>query len=158
MRRIASVRSLVRGLLFAALMGSGASADDNSEWTGPFAEVGTIHILTQDADGGVRDTKVWIVTSHADAWIRTNDSRWLANIRRGSPIDLRTDEVSQPVAAVEVADASEAERVEALFKAKYGWVQRVMSALRISEPTVLRLRPAERSLPIGAYDEPGAGG
>ncbi len=129
--------------------GEGAAA----AWTAGFAAVGTVRIVTVDADGDVRDTPVWIVTSDATAWVRTNDSRWLANIRRGSPIDLRTDDVSQPVAALEVDDAGEAARVEALFKTKYGWVQKLMSAVRISEPTVLRLQPAPRSLPVGAYEE-----
>ena len=61
--------------------------------------------------------------------------------------------MSQPVAALEVDDPDEAARVEERFKAKYGWVQRVMSTFRISEPTVLRLSPAARSLPVGAYEE-----
>ena len=43
----------------------------------------------------------------------------------------------------EVAGALLTERVEAAFKAKYGFTQRVMSLFRMSEPTVLRLRPIE---------------
>jgi len=40
----------------------------------------------------------------------------------------------------EVSDPAVTARVEAAFKAKYGFVQRVMSFFRVREPTVLRLR------------------
>jgi hypothetical protein len=44
--------------------------------------------------------------------------------------------------AEEVSDEALRARVEEAYKAKYGTLQRVMSALRLREPTVLRLSPA----------------
>jgi hypothetical protein len=106
----------------------------------PFAEADVVRIVTQDEDGAERDTPVWFVLVDGAGFVRTNDSRWLANIRRGSPITLRVGETSRPVTAEEVGDTAVTEAVEEAFKAKYGLVQRVMSAFRMREPTVLRLR------------------
>jgi hypothetical protein len=123
-------------LAFALLCAGAAHAGG---WS-PFAEADVVHVVTRDADGDERDTPVWFVVVEGDGFVRTNDSRWLANIRRGSPVALRLDEVQRPVTAEEVADAELTAAVEEAFKAKYGLVQRIMSAFRMREPTVLRLR------------------
>ena len=131
----------VTGVLAALLIAAGTAAADGA-WA-PFAEAEVVRIVTVDADGDERDTPVWIVLVDGSPYVRTNDSRWLANIRRGSPVALRLDEAERPVVAEEVSDADVTARVEEAFKAKYGFVQRVMSFLRIREPTVLRLREDE---------------
>ncbi|HKA15208.1 MAG TPA: DUF2255 family protein [Myxococcota bacterium] len=104
-----------------------------------FQDTGVIEILTQDEDGDPRDTSVWIVAVGGHGYVRTNDSRWLANIRRGSPISLRLGSDEFAVSAREVDDAAIRARVEEGFKQKYGFTQRVMSAFRLREPTVLEL-------------------
>lgn len=109
-----------------------------------FAETGTIEIVTHDEDGQPRETPVWIVVLDGGGYVRTNDSRWLANIRRGSPVALRAEGVELAVHASERSDPAEYARVEEAFKAKYGLVQRVMSALRMRRPTLLRLESARR--------------
>ena len=106
-----------------------------------FAETGVIEIVTRDEGGELRETKVWIVVVDEAGWVRTNDSRWLANIRRGAPVTIRAKQVELPVRAEERSDPAEYDRVEAAFEAKYGWLQRLMSAFRTTRPTVLRLTP-----------------
>jgi hypothetical protein len=128
--RIASAFVLV---LFAA---SGAAGRD---WQ-PFASADVIHVVTRDEGGAERDTKVWFVVVEGDGFVRTNDSRWLANIRRGSPVTLRLGETERGVSAEEVSDPALRGTVEEAFRTKYGFVQRVMSFFRVREPTVLRLR------------------
>jgi hypothetical protein len=118
-------------------------AAGEADWR-PFAENDVVHVVTADADGAERDTKVWFVVVEGDGFVRTNDSRWLANIRRGSAVALRLDGTDRPVTAVEVADPAVTAAVEEAFKSKYGFVQRVMSAFRVREPTVLRLRETAR--------------
>ena len=76
-------------------------------------------------------------------YIRTNDSRWLANIRRGSDVSLRLHDAEFPVTATETDDAELYDRVEVAFKEKYGFVQSVMSAFRTSRPTVLAITSRE---------------
>ncbi len=127
-------------LVAAALVALSASpAAAEGEWA-PFAEADVVRIVTQDEAGDERDTPVWIVVVDGAAYVRTNDSRWLANIRRGSRVALRLDSTTRPVSAEEVGDPAVTARVEAAYKAKYGFVQRVMSFFRVREPTVLRLR------------------
>ena len=129
-------------LAVALLLGAAAAAAA-TPWS-PFEEASVVHVVTQDEDGAERDTPVWFVVVDGAGYVRTNDSRWLANIRRGSRIVLRLDETERPVTGEEVSDAAVTGAVEEAFKAKYGLVQRMMSALRMREPTVLRLR--ERGL------------
>jgi hypothetical protein len=112
------------------------------DWT-PFAEEEVVVILTVDPDGETRETSVWVVVVDDAAWVRTNDSRWLANIRRDPELRMRVREREYPLRAEESPDAAIRERVEAGFKQKYGWLQRMMSALRMREPTVLRLEPRD---------------
>ena len=135
------MRNALRALALAwtALAASEGHAFD---WKAAHEE-SVIEILTSDADGRLRETPVWIVVLDDAGYVRTNDSKWLANIRRGSAVRLRIREVESPVLAKETQDAALAARVEEAFKAKYGFTQRVMSLLRFSEPTVLKLTPQE---------------
>ena len=134
----------VRGALCALVSCVAASAAlaEPFDWR-PANEESVVEILTSDADGGLRETPVWIVVIDRSAYVRTNESKWLANIRRGCAVRLRVRDVESAVVAFEVNDAALAERVERAFKTKYGLTQRLMSLLRISEPTVLRLEPRE---------------
>jgi len=131
--------ALILALLAAPAAGGGEG------WS-PFAEADVVRIVTRDADGAERDTRVWFVVVGGDGFVRTDDSRWLANIRRGSPVALRLDHegrtMERAVSAEEVNDATISAAVEEAYKSKYGFVQRVMSFFRMREPTVLRLREA----------------
>jgi hypothetical protein len=127
-------------LLVAAFAGSARAVA--FDWT-PAQQDSVVEILTSDADGALRETPVWIVVLDGVAYVRTNDSKWLANIRRGSAVRLRIRDVESPVRAAETNDAALSARVEKAFNAKYGFTQRLMSLFRISEPTVLRLTAIE---------------
>jgi len=124
-------------LAAACLLAGSASAQDAP--FSPFVDADIVEIVTIDPDGDTRETKIWIVVLDGAGYVRTNDSRWLANIRRDSPVALRYDDVELDVLASEVVDLVVQERVEAAFKAKYGAMQRIMSFFRISDPTCLRL-------------------
>lgn len=131
------------GLALVALVampGVAAAVADAGTPLSAFAAADVVRIVTRDADGDERDTSIWIAEVDGGLYVRTNESRWLANIRRGSPVALRVDETTLPVSAEEVSDPAATARVEAAFKVKYGFVQRVMSLFRVREPTVLRLR------------------
>jgi hypothetical protein len=102
-----------------------------------------VEILTSDADGSLRETPIWVVVIDGAGYVRTNDSKWLANIRRGSAVRMRLRGVESPMSATEVRDAALADRIEEAFKAKYGVTQRLMSLFRINDPTVLKLAALE---------------
>jgi hypothetical protein len=109
----------------------------------PFQQEDVVEILTHDEDGATRETKVWIVVLDDTGYVRTGDSRWLANIRRGSEVSLRLGATEIVVDATETEDAELWDRVEQAFKEKYGFMQRVMSALRTRRPTVLAITARE---------------
>jgi hypothetical protein len=117
-----------------------APAAAQTSWS-PFEEASVVEIVTRDEDGAERETKVWFVVVNGAGYVRTNDSRWLANIRRGSSVALRLGETSLAVGSEEVSDPAVTGSVEEAYKEKYGFVQRVMSAFRMREPTLLRLTP-----------------
>ena len=126
---------------FAALvisLASAAAIAAEPDWE-KVKDVGRIQIVTHDEDGALRETSVWIVTQGDHGYVRTNDSRWLANIRRGSGVALRVGEQEFAVSASEPKDPALTARVEEQFKQKYGFMQKVMSAFRFREPTVLEL-------------------
>ena len=127
-------------LVVAAFLGLPGTSWADEVWT-VFEETGTIEIVTHDEDGSLRETSVWIVVLDGAGYVRTNDSRWLANIRRGSDVRLRADDVELIVQAEESEDTELFDRVEEAFKLKYGWVQRMMSRFRTTRPSVLRLTP-----------------
>jgi hypothetical protein len=133
---------MLRLLLAAFVLLGGEAGAADFDWT-PARETSVVDILTTDADGALRETKVWIVVLGDAGYVRTNDSRWLANIRRGSRVQLRAGERTSAVRASEIEDAATKQQVEAAFKAKYGALQKLMSALRMREPSVLRLEPLE---------------
>jgi len=132
--------ALLVGMALASAVASARA--ETIDWT-PFAEEDVVEILTVDPDGEPRETSVWVVVVADAAYVRTNDSRWLANIRRDPLLRMRVREREYPLRAEETADPGTIDLVEASFKAKYGWMQRMMSALRMREPTVLRLSPRE---------------
>jgi hypothetical protein len=133
-----SARALLA--LASLTLASHALGQQPFDWT-PAREESVIEVLTADADGDLRETPVWIVVVEGAGFVRTNESKWLANIRRGSPVRLRVRNVESAMVASEVADAALRARVEAAFKDKYGMMQRVMSWFRMREPVVLRLDP-----------------
>jgi hypothetical protein len=141
----ARLAALALPLAAALAAGGGDARAAEIDWT-PFAEEDVVEILTVDSDGEPRETKVWVVVVGDAAYVRTNDSRWLANIRRDPLLRMRVRvrEREFPLRAEETTERETIERVEAGFKAKYGFMQRVMSALRLREPTVLRLEPSQR--------------
>lgn len=124
-----------------ALLAIALAAPARGDAWAPYREASVVEIVTTDDGGEARVTKVWTVVLGESAFVRTNDSQWLANIRQGSKVYFRAGDVEREVRAVEIGDESIRESVEEAFKEKYGLVQRVMSLVRITEPTVLRLDP-----------------
>jgi hypothetical protein len=142
MRKILALAALVPLLPACSAADVAAPAAGDPRWQ-PFAAEDVIEILTVDEDGAPRETKVWIVVLDDAGYLRTNDSRWLANIRNGSTVRLRAGGAEEAVFVRETMDEAVAARVETAFRAKYGTVQRIMSFFRVREPTVLRATFAE---------------
>ncbi len=95
-------------------------------------------IVTRDADGDVRETKLWLVVVDGAGFVRTSGTRWLANLERDPNAVLRIGGAAHALRAEPVTDPALAARIEAAFRAKYGFSDR-FTALMPGEPTLLRL-------------------
>lgn len=98
-----------------------------------------VQVITVDPDGDVRETKVWIVARDGSGWLRTSDSRWLANLRRDPNLKLRSGADVVELSANEVEVAALRAEVDREMRAKYGWPDRVLGWFRWRTPNVLRL-------------------
>ncbi|MCP4007000.1 MAG: DUF2255 family protein [bacterium] len=85
-------------------------------------------LLTLDADGSSRRTKLWLAVVDDRGYLRTSDSRWFANIQRDPNIELLIGGATYPLRASVVSD-SDSElrtRVNLAFRSKYGIPDRVL--------------------------------
>ena len=86
----------------------------------------SVHVLTWDADGDLRKTRVWIAAVDGTPYIRTGQSRWWENIERGSPTRILSAGRAYPVAIEEVHSQSLRAKIDEAFTAKYGWLGRLV--------------------------------
>jgi len=110
-----------------------------------FAEVQTIDVLTLDEDGELRQTPVWFVLLYSEPYLRTNDSRWLANLRRAPNLQLRIKGTVYEAQAEEIPGREILEKVDIASRRKYGLQERLIHLFRISSPQVIRLFPRDGS-------------
>lgn len=104
------------------------------------AAVAVIDIVTADEDGSVRKTPVWFVLVEGAPYLRTSDSRWLANIVRGSDIRVFIEGLEYQVGAQVMEAEGILPKVDAASLAKYGWQERALFA-RFAPPDILKLVP-----------------
>jgi hypothetical protein len=81
-------------------------------------------IVTVDPDGDARVTKLWLVVVDGAGYIRTSGTRWFANIERDPDVVLRIGGAAYPLRAKLVLDADLRDRINAAFRAKYGFWDR----------------------------------
>jgi hypothetical protein len=140
MPRVASVLGLAIPL---ALLAAPAAAG-YPDWES-LADVGVIEVLTRDADGDARKSKVWFVLLDGTPYLRTSRSRWLENLRRDPECAVRIEGRDYEVQAEEVPGEEIVERVDAATLEKYGWQERLIHPFRMRKPDILRLGPRESS-------------
>lgn len=102
-----------------------------------------IEVETTDEGGGARRTKVWIVLLDGVPYLRTSDSRWLANLRRNSGLVIRAGECQVNATAEEVDEDGLVDTIDAASATKYGWQQRMTRFFRYRKPEILRLTRVE---------------
>jgi hypothetical protein len=96
-------------------------------------------IVTEDPDGSLRVTKLWLVVVDGQGLIRTGGTRWFRNIQRDPNLMLRIGGYGYPLRAELVADESLKERAHAAFREKYGWQDRLAHPFGKPDPNVMRL-------------------
>ena len=83
-------------------------------------------IVTRDADGGLRVTRIWLDTLDGHAVLRTGDSRWWSNLERDPSCFVRVDGVDHAALAEPVTDRATKVRIDEVFLEKYGWQERLL--------------------------------
>ena len=128
----------------AAAFATPAATAAELDWSG-IADVGVIEIITNDKDGDQRETKVWFVLIDGVPYLRTNDSRWLLNIRRDPGVRIRVEGVEYVQLARDVSSPKLIEQVDEATRAKYGWQEAIIHpfGIRIGDPQILRLSPPD---------------
>ena len=150
------LQSLVAALAaFSALAcASVPAAEDPIDWQAA-SRHWSVHIVTLDADGEERVTRVWIALYQGIGAIRTNHTRWLANLRRDPDLHLRVDGVDHPMRVEFVDEAASTEVIDRAFLEKYGWQERLLMGEQGREPHAffLLLVPRSQAAPsaAGAY-------
>lgn len=112
---------LVGTLLWVATAAHAAAPDWNA-----VAGEDTLEIVTHDPDGDVRETTVWMGVVDDVGYVRTTDSRWLANIGRDPNVVVRVAGAEYELRAEQISDTALRARVDEVFRVKYGFVDRVL--------------------------------
>jgi hypothetical protein len=106
------------------------------------ADVKVIEVVTRDAGGDPRETKVWFVLVEDVPYLRTSRSRWLENLRRAPDLVLRIEGREYEARAEEVPGDEIVEQVDRATREKYGWQERTVRIFRMRKPDILRLSPS----------------
>ena len=86
----------------------------------------SIHVVTVDPDGNDRVTRIWMAVEGGDGVLRTNDSRWWANLQREPKIRVRHGGADYAFAVKLVTEQSEKVRIDEVFLEKFGGWERMM--------------------------------
>lgn len=118
------------------------AAESAIDWTA-VAEERVPEIVTRDADGGERVTKLWLVVLDGEGLIRTGDTHWFGNIQRDPDVVFRVGGYAYPLRAELVTDDSLEKRTNAAFREKYGFQDWMIHPFGEPHKNVMRLVPRE---------------
>lgn len=130
-------------LAVAALLGlaaPAAAAQPAPDWHA-LAEEDVVRIATTDAEGGRRETTIWLVEVDGRGFVRTTSTRWFGDIERDPQVALEVAGTELLLRATPVEDEALRERIERAFAAKYGWTDRLRGWFVWGRPNLLELTP-----------------
>ena len=128
-------------LMFISVAACAESPADSEASSGDDPEV--VEVLTRNEDASIRETKIWIAFVEGEAFIRTGSTRWYGNVERDPDVVLRIGGRELPMRAERVADEEVLAKVEARFREKYGFSDRLAGMIRFGGPHIMRLAPRE---------------
>ncbi len=108
----------IAGCASSQLAGAPLSEADFERWS--------VHVLTSDADGDRRKTRVWFAAVGGTPYVRTSRTRWWKNIERGSETRILSAGREYPVSIEEVEDPSLRTKIDEAFTVKYGWLGKLV--------------------------------
>ncbi len=129
--RLCSNRPMTTGVLrgWALVLGllvvSARAGAQTPNWIA-FTDEDVIEVLTHDPDGALRETTVWLGVVDGVGFVRTSDTRWRGNIAADPNLVVRVGGQEYPLRAELVKDASLRARVNDVFRAKYGFTDKLL--------------------------------
>ena len=139
MPRCALLLGLALALLSCASLPP-APARVAPDWSALASEE-TIQLLTQDPDGDIRETTVWLVVVDGIGTIRTGNASWYANLTRDPTLKVRMGGLEYPMRIERVTDEETRRRINSVFRAKYGVQDRTVQLFRGVDLYMLHLLP-----------------
>ena len=135
MRAIVEIMTLSLVMIVAAELGAAALEPD---WNA-VSDTETVEVLTEDEDGSLRVTTVWLLVQDDEAYLRTGDTRWGGNVARSGELTLRIRDDEYPLNVEFEEDDTRRERIKRGFRDKYGWFDGFISWIRGAHPKHMRL-------------------
>jgi hypothetical protein len=119
---------MILGLLIVLISMAGCASPPIAE--GPLGEADvdrwSVHVLTWDADGDRRKTRVWIAAVAGTPYLRTAQTRWWQNIERGSKTRILSGDRVYRVSIERIEDSILRSEIDSAFTAKYGWLGKLV--------------------------------
>lgn len=128
------------GLALALMLA--APAVSAQDW-GTLADADVIRIVTVNEDGSERTTKIWVVVVDSAPYVRTGATRWFANLERDPQVVITEGESRYLARALRVTAAERISQVQAAFREKYGFMDRLTGLIRIGGPRIFELVPRD---------------
>ncbi len=135
--------TLALGLLFVSSL---ARAQAIPDWN-TLAGEETVSLATHDADGALCDTTVWLAVVDGQGYLRTGNTRWRANLDREPDTEFRIAGKEYPLRAQQVTDADLIARINAEFRAKYGFSDRFVGWFASEDSAVFVALVARPTVP-----------
>lgn len=131
------IRILVLTLAMMLSLAFAAEAQQ-PEWNA-VADTQTVEVLTEDEDGSLRVTTVWLLVQDGEGYLRTGGTRWGDNIVRSGKLTLRIGESEYPLGVEFEEDDDRRVRITQGFREKYGWSDGLIGWIRGNHPKHMRL-------------------
>ena len=135
MRRLIRISVLTLAMV---LLGAFTAQAQKPDW-GAVADTETVEVLTEDEDGSLRVTTVWLLVLDGEGYVRTGGTSWGENVVRSEKLTLRIDENEYPLSVEFEEDEDLRARIKQGFRDKYGWSDGLIGWIRGSHPLHMRL-------------------
>jgi hypothetical protein len=100
-----------------------------NDWTAAESAVEII-VATTNKDGSERNTTIWIAVLDGEAFVRTSGTAWGRNVELNPNIVLRIADETYSARGERVLDAVQIACVQAKFREKYGFGDRLARFVR----------------------------
>lgn len=124
--------------LAMVVLGAFAAQAQLPDWSA-VADTETVEVVTEDEDGSLRVTTVWLLVLDGEGYVRTGGTSWGANVVRSGNLTLRIDENEYPLGVEFEEDEDLRAQIEQGFRDKYGWSDGLIGWIRGNHPLHMHL-------------------